>query len=89
MIAILQRVSSASVEVGAETVGRIGAGCLVLLGVERGDGEQAAAVLAQRVATCRMFAAGAKKYQVTGVVIELTDDMVQAMARTKTRSFLL
>ena len=51
MIAVLQRVSSASVEVLAETVGRIGAGCLVLLGVERGDGEHEASALAARVAT--------------------------------------
>ena len=57
MIAVVQRVSSASVEVLGETVGRIGAGCLILLGVERGDGEVQAVALAARVATCRMFAA--------------------------------
>ena len=38
MRAILQRVASASVRVAGETVGAIGQGLLVLLGVEKGDG---------------------------------------------------
>ncbi|MCR5121703.1 MAG: D-aminoacyl-tRNA deacylase [Ruminococcus sp.] len=39
MKAVIQRVTSASVEVGGETVGSIGGGLLVLLGAERGDTE--------------------------------------------------
>ena len=37
MKAVLQRVLSASVTVDEEIVGQIGAGLLVLLGVEQGD----------------------------------------------------
>lgn len=40
MIALIQRVSSASVTVEDSVVGKIGSGLLVLLGVEQGDDEQ-------------------------------------------------
>ena len=39
MIALLQRVRRAHVEVAGETVGAIDLGLLVLFGVERGDDE--------------------------------------------------
>ena len=39
MIGLLQRVDGASVEVDGATIARIGAGLLVLVGVERGDDE--------------------------------------------------
>jgi len=52
---ILQRVSSAEVRVGGGTVGRIGRGLLVLAGVERGDGPDAAARAADRLAGLRCF----------------------------------
>jgi D-tyrosyl-tRNA(Tyr) deacylase len=53
--AVLQRVSSASVIVGPETVGQIGAGLLVLLGVDRDDVEADADRLAGRTARLRIF----------------------------------
>ena len=56
MIALIQRVTSASVAVGEETVGEIGPGILALVGVERGDGDEQAARLAQKVLTYRIFA---------------------------------
>ena len=37
MRAVIQRVSRAEVRVRGESVGRIGAGLLVLLGIEKGD----------------------------------------------------
>lgn len=55
MIALLQRVSSASVKVEDKTVGEIGPGLLVLLGVETEDTQQKASRLAQRVANYRIF----------------------------------
>jgi D-tyrosyl-tRNA(Tyr) deacylase len=61
VIALIQRVAAASVAVGGETVGEIGAGLLALLGVERGDGESEAARLAERVLGYRVFADAAGK----------------------------
>ncbi|MDH3336796.1 MAG: D-aminoacyl-tRNA deacylase [Gammaproteobacteria bacterium] len=55
MIALLQRVSSAAVSVGGETVGEIGRGLLVLVAVHRDDQEQDIARLAERVLTFRVF----------------------------------
>jgi D-aminoacyl-tRNA deacylase len=55
MRSLLQRVSQASVEVDGQTVGRIGRGWLVLLGVGHGDTEQTAAGLADKVAGLRCF----------------------------------
>jgi D-aminoacyl-tRNA deacylase len=55
MRAVVQRVTSALVRVGADVVGEIGPGLCVLLGVARGDEEVAAKRLAGRVARLRIF----------------------------------
>jgi D-tyrosyl-tRNA(Tyr) deacylase len=52
---VLQRVSEASVRVGGYTVGSIGRGFLVLVGVGRGDGPEQACLLASKVANLRVF----------------------------------
>src|SRR6188474_1452361 len=57
MIALLQRVSSASVAVAGRTVGAIEQGLLVLLGVARDDDAAVAARLAEKVAGYRVFEA--------------------------------
>ncbi len=56
MIGLLQRVSGARVEVDSEIVGAIGAGLLVLVGVERGDSEAQADRLLERLLGYRVFA---------------------------------
>ena len=56
MIGLLQRVSSASVEVGDRTVGAIGPGLLVLVGVQRGDRAAQGSRLLQRLLDYRVFA---------------------------------
>lgn len=56
MIALLQRVTSARVDVAEEVVGAIGPGLLALIGVERGDGEREAERLIERVLGYRVFA---------------------------------
>lgn len=61
MIALIQRVSDASVTVGGETIGQIGPGLLVLLGVEKGDDQVKCKRLAQRVLAYRLFADGNDK----------------------------
>lgn len=55
MRVVLQRVSRAGVTIDNEQIAVIGAGLLVLLGVEQGDDEQAAAYLAEKVAGLRIF----------------------------------
>ncbi len=56
MKAVLQRVSRAEVRVAGESVGRIGAGLLILLGVLRGDTERELERLVEKVARQRCFA---------------------------------
>jgi D-tyrosyl-tRNA(Tyr) deacylase len=53
--AVVQRVSRAGVRVEGEIRGEIGAGLLVLLGVEAGDGADAAERLAGKLARLRIF----------------------------------
>jgi D-tyrosyl-tRNA(Tyr) deacylase len=55
MRAVVQRVSSASVTVGGDTVGRIGPGLCVLVGVTHDDDLDAAHRLAARLAHLRIF----------------------------------
>ena len=55
MRAVVQRVSSAEVRVAGRVEGRIGHGLCVLLGVARGDGEEAAVRLARKIARLRVF----------------------------------
>ena len=55
MRAVVQRVLRASVSVDGQTVGEIGPGLLVLLGVGRGDSEADADLLADKVVNLRIF----------------------------------
>jgi len=56
MIALLQRVSQSRVDVDGLTVGAIDRGLMVLIGVERGDGDAQADRLLERLLTYRVFA---------------------------------
>ncbi len=62
MRAVVQRVSRARVEVAGETVGVVGKGLCVLLGIARGDHAAAAARLAAKVARLRIFEDEAGKF---------------------------
>lgn len=55
MRAVLQRVTSACVQVDERTVGEIGKGLVILLGVAREDAEPDASWLAEKVAALRIF----------------------------------
>ena len=55
MRAVIQRVSSASVSIDGRTVGAVGTGFLILLGVTHGDGEREADYLAAKCAALRVF----------------------------------
>ena len=52
---VIQRVSSASVRVDGETVGAIGRGLLVLVGIERGDAPARVRTAAEKLAGLRTF----------------------------------
>lgn len=55
MVALIQRVKEASVTVDGETVGAIGEGLLILLGVHVDDTEQEGQWLARKCANLRIF----------------------------------
>ena len=55
MRAVIQRVEKASVSVEGEIRGQIGAGFLVLIGVEEGDGDADFRYIAEKVPNLRVF----------------------------------
>ena len=55
MIAVVQRVSAATVTVDGKTVGQIGPGLLVLLGVAQGDGPEDINYIVRKAAALRIF----------------------------------
>lgn len=61
MMALLQRVAQARVEIKGQTVGAIGPGLLVLLCAERGDAEAQADKLLAKILKLRIFSDAAGK----------------------------
>ena len=55
MIAVLQRIFSASVNADGIPSGSVGRGLYILLGVERGDDETDAKLLAEKISKLRIF----------------------------------
>ena len=55
MRAVVQRVKEAKVDVGGHTVGEIGTGLLVFLGVGHGDSEKDCEYLAEKISHLRIF----------------------------------
>ncbi|MBQ9098388.1 MAG: D-tyrosyl-tRNA(Tyr) deacylase [Clostridia bacterium] len=55
MIAVLQRAAAAAVQVENKTVGQIGKGLLILLGVSREDTREDAELLCKKILACRIF----------------------------------
>ncbi len=56
MRAVIQRVQKGRVSVDGRTVGEIGPGLVILLGVGHGDGRQEADRMADKIANLRIFA---------------------------------
>jgi D-tyrosyl-tRNA(Tyr) deacylase len=70
LIALIQRVSSASVAIDGVTAASIGYGILALVGVERGDTEAEAERLANRVVSYRIFEDAQQKMNLSLLEIE-------------------
>ncbi len=90
MIALIQRVSEASVKVEGEITGEIDQGLLVLLGVEKEDDEAKAKRLLERVLTYRVFEDDAGKMnlnvqQVNGSVLVVSQFTLPADTKKGTR----
>ena len=56
MRALIQRVASATVDVDGHTVGSIGPGMLIFVGVGQGDSEEQSAWMADKISGLRIFA---------------------------------
>ena len=87
MIALMQRVTQAKVEVGGEVVGQIGKGLLVLLGVEKDDDRAKADKLAEKVLNYRVFSDADDKMnlnvqQVAGEVLVVSQFTLVADTQT-------
>ena len=67
MRAVLQRVTEAFVTVDGETVGSIGQGLVVLLGIGKDDTEEVGKKLADKIATLRIFADDASKFNLSAL----------------------
>ncbi len=69
MRALLQRVTSASVGIGGEVVGRIGRGLVVFVGVANEDTAEDARYLAQRTVNLRIFSDEAGRFNLSALDI--------------------
>jgi D-tyrosyl-tRNA(Tyr) deacylase len=86
MRAVIQRVSSANVNVDGQIVGRIGRGLLVYLGVGKGDNDSDAEFMAEKIANLRIFADEAGKMNrsvldITGQVLLVSNFTLQGDCR--------
>ena len=70
MKALLQRVTSASVSVAGEVVGRMGRGLVVLVGIANGDTEKDAQYLAQKIVNLRIFADQEERFNLSALDIK-------------------
>lgn len=67
MKALVQRVSQASVSVNDRTVGRIGPGLVVFVGVAQGDSREDATYLANKVVNLRIFADESSRFALSAL----------------------
>ena len=74
MIAVIQRVSGASVAVDGETVGKCGQGLCVLLGVAKGDTYEDADALVRKILNLRIFCDDADKMNLS--VVDIKGEML-------------
>jgi D-aminoacyl-tRNA deacylase len=68
--ALVQRVTSASVSIDGQVVGRIGPGLVVLVGVADGDTEKDACYIAEKTAGLRIFSDPEGKFNLSALDIK-------------------
>ena len=81
-----QRVSVAAVAVAGREVGRVGRGLLLLVGIEKGDGEREIAFMADKVLHLRVFADDQERMnldvqQVQGGVLSISQFTLAARSK--------
>jgi D-tyrosyl-tRNA(Tyr) deacylase len=91
LIALIQRVTEARVEVNGSVVGAIGRGIVALIGVERGDTEAQAERLVEKVLCYRIFPDEAGKMNLSlvdikGELLAVPQFTLAADTRTGTRA---
>ncbi len=67
MKALIQRVTSASVSVSGRVVSRIGPGLVVFIGVAKGDSQESASYLANKIANLRIFSGEGNKFDLSAL----------------------
>ena len=70
MRALVQRVTKASVTVADETVGEIGVGLAILLGVSKGDREIDASYLVNKISNLRIFTDTENRFNLSAIDIQ-------------------
>jgi D-aminoacyl-tRNA deacylase len=91
LIALIQRVTEARVEVDGRAVGAIGRGILALVGVERGDGEAQVERLVEKILAYRVFPDDAGKMNLSlldirGGLLAVPQFTLAADTKTGTRA---
>jgi D-tyrosyl-tRNA(Tyr) deacylase len=86
MLAVVQRVTAASVTVGEEIVGEIGLGLLALVAVTKADDQEDVAWMARKLVGLRLFREGDKHFdldvkQVGGGILLVSNFTVVAATR--------
>ncbi len=76
MIALLQRVNQSWVEVEGQTVGRIGKGINILLGVEKGDTEEDIELLVKKILGLRIFPSEDGKKEFDRSVVDIKGELL-------------
>ena len=69
MKALLQRVTKAAVRVDGQTIGQIGPGLVIFLGVEEGDSQEEAEYLKDKIVNLRIFADQEGKFNLSALDI--------------------
>jgi len=76
MIALLQRVNRSWVEVNGQTVGKIGRGINILLGVEKGDTEEDIKLLVEKIVSLRIFPSEDGKKEFDRSVVDINGELL-------------